>query len=53
MMCLPTLGGYVESLAGSLYEVAFTRTARGQVRDLPGLVPELSGLVLRPYTFTS
>lgn len=39
----------IESLAGGLYEVAFSRTVRGEVRNLPALVPELARIVLTPY----
>lgn len=38
-----------EIVAGGISEVVFTRTLRGQVRTLPGIVPEWVRVVAAPY----
>lgn len=50
---LPHPGGdarlLAETVAGGIYEVAYARTLRGQVRELPGMVPAWSAVVMAPY----
>jgi AcrR family transcriptional regulator len=38
-----------ETVAGGIYEVVFARVLRGQVRSLPGLVPDWARVVMAPY----
>jgi AcrR family transcriptional regulator len=38
-----------ETVAGGIYEIVFARVLRGQVRTLPGLVPEWVRVVMAPY----
>ncbi|MFA4928440.1 MAG: TetR/AcrR family transcriptional regulator [Patulibacter sp.] len=38
-----------ETVAGGIYEIVFARVLRGQVRSLPGLVPDWARVVMAPY----
>lgn len=39
-----------ETVAGGIYEIVYARTARGDVRDLPALVPDWAAVAMAPYT---
>jgi AcrR family transcriptional regulator len=38
-----------ETLVGGIYEVLYSRVLRGEIRELPSLLPDLSYSVLLPY----
>ena len=38
-----------ETVVGGIYEVVYTRVLRGEVRELPGLLPDLAYSALLPY----
>lgn len=38
-----------ETVVGGIYQVIYTRTLRGEVRDLPALVPEWTAVAMMPY----
>ena len=38
-----------ETVVGGLYEVVYTRVLRGEIRELPGLLPDLVYSALLPY----
>jgi AcrR family transcriptional regulator len=38
-----------ETVVGGIYEVVYTRVLRGEVHDLPGLLPDLAYSSLLPY----
>ena len=38
-----------ETIVGGIYEVVYTRVLRGQLRDLPSLLPDLTYSALLPY----
>jgi hypothetical protein len=38
-----------ETVVGGIYEVVYARILRGEIRDLPGLKPELTYSTLLPY----
>ena len=38
-----------ETIVGGIYEVVYTRVLRGEIRDLPALVPDLTYAALLPY----
>jgi AcrR family transcriptional regulator len=39
----------VETIVGGIYEVIYTRVVRGEIRDLPRLLPDLMYSVVLPY----
>ena len=38
-----------ETIVGGIYEVVYTRVLRGEIRDLPALLPDLTYAALLPY----
>jgi AcrR family transcriptional regulator len=38
-----------ETIVGGIYEVVYTRVLKGRLRDLPGLLPDLTYSALLPY----
>jgi len=38
-----------ETIVGGIYEVVYTRVLRGEIRELPALLPDLTYLALLPY----
>jgi hypothetical protein len=38
-----------ETVVGGIYEVVYTRVLRGEISDLPGLLPDLAYSSLLPY----
>jgi AcrR family transcriptional regulator len=38
-----------ETIVGGIYEVVYTRVLRGEIRDLPDLLPDLTYSALLPY----
>jgi AcrR family transcriptional regulator len=39
-----------ETIVGGIYEVIYTRVVRGEIRELPGLLPEIMYAVILPYS---
>jgi hypothetical protein len=38
-----------ETIVGGIYEVVYSRVLRGEIKELPGLLPELAYSALLPY----
>jgi hypothetical protein len=38
-----------ETIVGGIYEVVYTRVLRGEIRELPALLPDLTYSALLPY----